>query len=170
MAKSWLEKHDAHPHPAHVERLTRPFGGLPEGATIVIATPKDISSYFRATPRGRTRTMDHLRAHLAKKYGADGACPLTTGIFSRIAAENAIEAMAMGALPDEVAPFWRVVDPDSPLAKKLTGGSELVRRLRLAEGIEDKPRTRKTAKKAAAKKAAMKKNPAARRQPSVSKA
>lgn len=139
MAKSWREKHDAHPHPVRIETLDKPFGRLPPGATIVIATPKDMTAYFRSVPRGRTRAMDELRAHLAKTHGADAACPLTTGIFSRIAAEHAYEQHQMGA---PAAPFWRVIEPGSPLAKKLTCGPDFIRAQRKAEGIADVPMAR----------------------------
>ncbi|MBM3513862.1 MAG: hypothetical protein FJX59_09115 [Alphaproteobacteria bacterium] len=62
MAKSWREKHDEHKYPPQVERLDKPYAGLLRGATIVIATPKDMSDYFRSVPRGRTRSMEQLRA------------------------------------------------------------------------------------------------------------
>ena len=137
MAKSWREKHDHHAQPAHVEVLDKPFAGLPPGATIAIATPREISAYLRSIPRGKSRTMDQLRALLAKRHGADAACPLTTGIFCRIVAEVACEDLRMGVA--NAAPFWRLIDPNSPLAKKLSCGPEFIRQRRSAEGIVDAP-------------------------------
>jgi hypothetical protein len=141
MAKSWREKHDNHPHPAHIETLDKPYAGFPRGATMLIATPKEMTAYFRSVPRGKTRTMEQLRAALAKRHGADVTCPLTTGIFCRIAAEHAWERHEMGAR--SVAPFWRVIDPDSPLARKLTCGPEFIRKQRAAEGTASPPPLRK---------------------------
>ena len=146
MAKTWREKHDGHRTEPQIERLTKRWAGLPAGATIVIASPQEISAYFRSVPRGRTRTMDQLRQTLAKRHGADGACPMTTGIFCRIAAEAALETIEMGAKRSQVAPFWRVIDPASPLAKKLSCGPDFIRKQRHSEGIEDPPRTTRARK------------------------
>ena len=140
MAKTWREKHDGHKREAQIERLPRRYAGLPAGATIVIASPQEVSSYFRRVPKGKTRTIDQLRQALATRHGADAACPMTTGIFCRIAAEAALETMELGAGWDEVAPFWRVIDPASPLARKLSCGPDLIRERREAEGIvQSKP-------------------------------
>lgn len=148
MAKSWTEKHDNHAHPAHVEILDKPFAGLPVGASIVVATPKEVTAYLRRIPKGQTRSVEALRSHLARKYKADAACPLTTGIFLRIAAEAALEKMAAGAPVGSAAPFWRVVDPGSPLAKKLSCGPSFIMARRRAEGVtEAKPARRPAANK-----------------------
>jgi len=133
MARTWREKHDNHKRSAQIETLSKPFAGLPRGARIVIATPKEMSAYFRSVPRGKTRTMAQLRDALARRYAVDAACPMTTGIFCRIAAEFAYEQLQMGA--KKVAPFWRVIDPSSPLAKKLSCGPDFIRKQRHAEGI-----------------------------------
>ncbi|HNJ46805.1 MAG: hypothetical protein H6916_05620 [Novosphingobium sp.] len=132
MARSWQDKHDNHRHPTKVEVLEKPYAGLLPGQTIAIATPAQISAYFRSVPRGETRSMAQLRAHLARLQGADGACPMTTAIFSRIAAENAYERLLAGER--HVAPFWRVIDPGSPLARKLACGMQFIRDRRAEEG------------------------------------
>jgi hypothetical protein len=48
-------------------------------------------------------------------------------------AEAAWDEIEAGAPISEVAPFWRVVDPKSPLAKKLRAGSTWIEQQRLAE-------------------------------------
>ena len=133
MAKSWREKHDDHKHPVHVETLARPFGGLPSGTRIVIATPREMTEWFRSIPRGKTRSMEQLRQALANKFSADAACPLTTSIFCRIAAEHSFEQIQMGA--KRAAPFWRAIDPASSLAKRLGCGPDFIYRQRAAEGV-----------------------------------
>jgi hypothetical protein len=40
-------------------------------------------------------------------------------MFIRIAAEAAREKLDAGASPSDVTPFWRVIAPRSPLAKKM---------------------------------------------------
>ncbi len=84
---------------------------------------------------GESGAIAQMRASLAGEFGADAACPLTSGIGARIGAEVALEELAMGKSKDSVAPFWRLIDPKSPHAKKLPCGPDLVRTLRLAEGI-----------------------------------
>jgi hypothetical protein len=51
----------------------------------------------------------------------------------RISAEAALEELAEGKSLNEVAPFWRVIAPDSKLAKKLTVGPEWLAAQRAAE-------------------------------------
>jgi len=60
-----------------------------------------------------------FRHKVADDHGCVGTCHLTTSIFIRIAAEAAREQLAAGASPADVTPFWRVVAPASPLAKKM---------------------------------------------------
>lgn len=152
MPRSFIDKHDNHKHPPQVEKVGKPFAGLKRGQTFVIATPKDITAYFKRVPRGKTRTMEALRAALATKYRTDGACPLTTGIFTRISAEAALERMAAGAKTADVAPFWRVIDPASPLAKKLTCGPDFIREMRALEGVKDDAPVKKPTPKQRTKK------------------
>ena len=132
MAKTWRQKL-AGAGPAHVEVLDKACWGLPIGARLFIATPVMIQERLEAIPCGQTQAVEALRAELATTHGADGTCPLTTGIFLRIVAEVALEELAEGADIAEVAPFWRVIDPKSPLAKKLSCGPDWIRAQRAAE-------------------------------------
>jgi hypothetical protein len=134
MAKSWLEKYH-NGKPPQVKKLNYTYGGMKPGDNMLISSPEEIDAYIRAIPFGETRSVDAMRKDLAKKHGADGTCPLTTGIFTRIVAEVAIEDMVKGKSAKEVTPFWRVVVPGSPLAKKLTCGESMVVELRAQEGI-----------------------------------
>ena len=70
---------------------------------------------------------------LAKLHGADATCPVSTAIFLRIVAEAAWDEIESGVPVSEVAPFWRVVDPKSPLAKKLRSGGAWIEQQRAAE-------------------------------------
>jgi hypothetical protein len=53
-------------------------------------------------------------------------------------AEAAWDEIEGGKAASDVVPFWRVVDPKSPLAKKLRAGSQWIEQQRLAEarGVE----------------------------------
>ena len=69
-----------------------------------------------------SRPLRRMRAALARKYDADVACPLLTGIFVRIAAEAAEEEAAAGKT--RITPYWRVLKDDGSLNPKFPGGVE----------------------------------------------
>jgi hypothetical protein len=48
-------------------------------------------------------------------------------------AEAAWDEICGGKATTDVAPFWRVIDPKSPLAKKLRAGVQWIEQQRLAE-------------------------------------
>lgn len=151
MPKTWAEKFEG-AKPAHIAVLEKPFAGLPIGTKLLISTPKAIAAYMSAVPAGETRTVETMRADLAKKAKADATCPMTVSIFARIAAETATDEMEAGKKPAAVTPFWRVIDPASPLAKKLRLGPDFIRAQRAVEN----PSGAKAEKTASAKKAAPK--------------
>ncbi len=74
-----------------------------------------------------------MRRELAAMHGADAACPVSTAIFLRTVAEAAWDEIEAGKPASEVAPFWRVVDPKSPLARKLRAGADWIEQQRAAE-------------------------------------
>ncbi len=132
MGKSWNEKLTGAPAP-HTSVLKKPFGGLNPGDTMFIASPLMVRDYMRQIPPGERRTVLQMRAEFAAQSGAKATCPLTASLFARIAAEAALEEMAQGRQASETTPFWRLIDPDSAVGKKLSCGSEFVRRMRMAE-------------------------------------
>lgn len=132
--KTWSEKFHGAPA-AHVTVLDKPFAGVPAGRRLFIATPALVEQQVLAVPRGRTLDVKVLRERLAREARADAACPLTTSIFLRIVAERALEAIAAGTKPADVAPFWRAIDPDSSLAAKLTCGADFIRQQRALEAV-----------------------------------
>ncbi|MBS0658089.1 MAG: hypothetical protein JSR82_07570 [Verrucomicrobia bacterium] len=125
-----------------VQRVDRAFADLAEGERMLIATPALLDALVREIPPGRTKTAKQFRAELAGSHDADGTCPLTTGIFLRIAAEAAWERHLAGTPLDEIMPFWRAIEPESPLAKKLACGIDFLRRQRAAEAESATPRRR----------------------------
>ena len=116
--KSWREKREIDKTSKRVV-LSAPFAGVPAGATLFVGTPRLIDEYIRKIPAGTVRTMEFLRNDLARRHRADATCPASTAIFVRIAAEAAWDELQAGAAPEEVTPFWRVVEPGSKLARKL---------------------------------------------------
>jgi len=51
---------------------------------------------------------------------------VTTGIFLIIVAEANFEKLQQGQTISSITPFWRVIEPNSILAKKLTFGQEFL--------------------------------------------
>jgi hypothetical protein len=101
--------------------------------TMVIARPLDVDALIRTVRKGKLVTQTQLRERLAKKYKVDHACPLTTGIFVRIAAEAAEEDRRGGK--SRVTPYWRVVRDDGSLNEKFPGGPPAQARRLRAEGF-----------------------------------
>lgn len=56
---------------------------------MLIPTPKLVDELLRTIPKSKLATVSELRRKLAADFKADVTCPLTTGIFVRIAAEAA---------------------------------------------------------------------------------
>ena len=115
--------------PPHMVMLHADFAGVKAGNTMLISSPGEIANYLSRIPPGETRTMDRLRNELARKAGANAMCPVTTAIYLRVVAEVALTDLAEGRRLAEVVPFWRVVTPDSKVAKKLSCGPDHVAHL-----------------------------------------
>lgn len=99
--------------------------------TMVIPKPLDVDALIRRVPKGNLITVTQLRQELARRCKADVACPLTTGIFVRIAAEAAEEDRRAGR--KMVTPYWRVLSHDGRLNPKFPGGVASQNKRLLAE-------------------------------------
>ena len=124
----WRKRFGAAKAP-HVVMLHADFAGVKAGNTMLISSPGEIANYLSRIPTGETRTMDRLRNELARKAGANAMCPVTTAIYLRVVAEVALTDLAEGKRLDEVVPFWRVVTPESKVARKLSCGPDHVAHL-----------------------------------------
>ncbi|RJQ28604.1 MAG: MGMT family protein [Peptococcaceae bacterium] len=89
---------------------------------MLIPTPLLVDALIHKVQKGRLVTVRQIRERLAGDFKADVTCPLTTGIFIRIAAEAAEEDLRMGR--EEITPYWRVVRDDGSLNEKFPGGVE----------------------------------------------
>ena len=132
--KTWLEKmHNGHPW--KVEVTDKKFADIPEGATMLVATPEIVDAYIRNIPKGVHTSLQQMRGDLAAEYNAQYCCPITSGIFLRIIAEAAYEEYMAGKPLKKITPFWRMIDNKAPVAKKLTFGTEFIKQQRAAEGL-----------------------------------
>lgn len=118
--KTWTEKLRAE-HPSHGTIVVAPKkgGGMHK---MVIPRPLDIDGAMRRVRKGCVMTLSRLRAKLAGESGAETACPLCTGIFSRIVAEAAEEGRRGGM--KRVTPYWRTVRDDGSMIEKFPGGAK----------------------------------------------
>lgn len=125
MKKTWLEKLNDKKEP-QVKRTDIKFADIPAESIMLIATPQIIDQYIKNIGFGKRISSKTMRKDLALEYNAEYTCPITTGIFLHIVAEANYEKLQKGASIKEITPFWRVIEPDSPLAKKLSFGQDFL--------------------------------------------
>ena len=94
--------------------------GAAEGKTMLFPSARMLDDAIRAIPVGQTVTPRELRLDLARRHDASMTCPVTMTRMLRIVAEAANEAHRHGAPLAEVTPIWRVLEPATPAARKLT--------------------------------------------------
>jgi hypothetical protein len=134
--KTWAEKKAA--KPPHTVTTDKDFAGIPAGSRLLISSPVELERYLKTqVPCGTTKEIQQVRRELAALHGADATCPVSTAIFLHIVAESAWDEIEGGTSTADVAPFWRVIDPKSPLAKKLRPGGHWIEQQRLAESSAD---------------------------------
>lgn len=100
--------------------------------TLVIPAPIEVDEIMRKAPQGKVITINHIRAALAKKHNATIGCPMTTGIFSWIAAHAAEERRQNGEA--DIMPYWRTLKTGGLLNEKYPGGVEAQKQLLEREG------------------------------------
>ncbi|HEX3142565.1 MAG TPA: hypothetical protein VHQ64_01250 [Pyrinomonadaceae bacterium] len=127
----WREKLEKPQQPKVVQippKMSR-FGK----GTMLIPTPMLVDELIRKVPKGKLITGSELRRKLASDFATNVTCPLTTGIFVRIAAEAAEEDRTNGKR--RLTPYWRVVKDDGGLNPKYPGGVDAQARNLRAEGF-----------------------------------
>jgi hypothetical protein len=136
--KSWREKLANNKDLPKVGEVNGKMSKRWGEGTMVVPAPSEVDALMKQVPRGKLATINELRAALAVKHKVTFACPITTGIFSWIAAHAAHEAAAEGA--KKVTPYWRTLKTGGELNPKYPGGAAgLARRLR-AEGHKIVPK------------------------------
>ena len=110
-----------------VKILDKGFSDISAGEKMLISSPEKISEFIFSIPEGSYLSIKELRRKLALKAGADNTCPVTTGIFLRMAIEQHKD--------DVNFPYWRVVDEKHPVVKKLNLDENQIKKRRVDEGI-----------------------------------
>ncbi|GHV62687.1 hypothetical protein AGMMS49587_10260 [Spirochaetia bacterium] len=90
-----------------------------KATTMLIAAPLEYDGLMKKVPRGKLTTIDRMMAHLAKKYKAGCACPMTAGMFVNIAAHASEERGGKNETP-----WWRTLKKDGRLNEKFPDGIE----------------------------------------------
>ena len=115
--KTWADKMKAKP-PHHVI-LDKDFAGIPKGAKLHISCPVEVAEELKSITPGSIMSIQAFRRRLADKNNCDATCPVSTSLFLRIVAEHTWEEFSRTGSTEDLAPFWRVVESSSPMAKKL---------------------------------------------------
>jgi len=89
--------------------------------TMLIPSERMVADKLAAAPAGQVSDLGGLRKALAAEFGADACCPVT------------VQRHVVAVAEKGNAPFWRMVDPDRPFARRLAGGPERVRERLAAE-------------------------------------
>ena len=133
--KSWREKLADNKGLPRVEPITEKMARRGWGTgTVVIPAPAEVDAVMRRVPKGKLITINEIRAALARKHGATIGCPITTGIFSWIAAHAAAEDAATGK--KRITPYWRTLKSGGLLNPKYPGGLESQKARLESEGHE----------------------------------
>ncbi|MBP7223129.1 MAG: MGMT family protein [Sedimentibacter sp.] len=134
-SKSWQEKLADSKGLPKVEQITPKMAGrwgTKVGDTVVIPAPIEVDEIMRKVAKGKLITINDIRTTLARNHSATIGCPITTGIFARIAAEAAAEAVAEGK--KDITPYWRTLKAGGEINEKYPGGVEAQRKLLEEEG------------------------------------
>ena len=130
--KSWREKLADNKGLPKVGDVTGKMSKRWGEGIMVIPAPIEVDTLMKQVPKGQLVTINEIRAALAAKHKASFACPLTTGIFSWIAAHAAAEAAAEGA--KRITPYWRTLKTGGELNPKYPGGIASLEKLLRKEG------------------------------------
>lgn len=91
------------------------------GKSVLIPDEAMLGNALRALPHGVRSDLGEVRRALATEHGVDQTCPVTT--------QRLLVQFSQGG----DVPYWRVVDPEKPFAKRLAGGGDRIRQELAAE-------------------------------------
>ena len=134
----WRKRFDG-AKPAKTVMLHADFAGVRAGTLMFIGSPGVIANYISRIPQGETRSIERMRNELARKKGAGAMCPVTTAIYLKVVAEVALDDLEAGTPRADVVPFWRVIDPGSKIARRLSCGDDAIAHHRRLDALPDTP-------------------------------
>src|SRR5215470_17173611 len=89
--------------------------GRSQTQSMLIPSEAMVAEALRSAQPGRVSDLAALRRGLAAGSGADACCPVT------------VQRHLVQISHDGSAPYWRVVDPDRPFARRMAGGPDRIR-------------------------------------------
>lgn len=131
--KSWSDRLDQ--GEAVIKPTPRTVGDVVEGQSMLVPTARQVDDFIRSIPKGIEMDVRALRTALAQEHGAEVSCPVYTGYHLRTVAEAAHESLERGQPLDEITPFWRVLNENTPTTGRLSFGRDFVVGQRKAEGL-----------------------------------
>jgi hypothetical protein len=129
---SWQEKLADSKDLPRVEKIDEKKSKRWGHGTFVIPAPIEVDQIMQKVPKGKLITINEIREILAKKHKATIGCPITTGIFSWIAANAAGEMEQQGK--KNITPYWRTLKTGGILNEKYPGGLANLKKRLEAEG------------------------------------
>ena len=130
--KSWIEKLNDSKDLPKIERIPVRMQKRFGKGTMTIPSPKEVNDVMKKVSRGKIITINRIREKIADKHHTDICCPVTTGIFSWIAAHAAEEEKQQGK--KNITPYWRTLKEGGVINEKYPGGIEEQARFLKAEG------------------------------------
>lgn len=132
----WRRRFDKAKPPKTV-MLHADFAGIRAGTVMYIGSPGVFANYIARIPSGETRTIERMRNELARRNNAAATCPVTTAIYLKVVAEVALDDLQRGKPLESIVPFWRVVEPGSKIARRLSCDDGLIAHWRALEAPRD---------------------------------
>jgi alkylated DNA nucleotide flippase Atl1 len=120
--KSWTEKLNDSKDLPKVVKLNAALKKRYGKQSMAIPSPLDVNAIMKKIPAGKLITINTIREKIANKYHAEMGCPITTGIFSWIAAHSAEESEKKGI--KKITPYWRTLKQGGIINEKYPGGIE----------------------------------------------
>jgi len=131
--KTWTEKlHTANDLPKIVD-LSKMKNSRWGKGTMYIPAPVEIDAEMKKVRKGKLTTIKLIRERLALQHKTSITCPLTSGIFSWIAANAAEEMEKAGK--KRTTPYWRTLKDKGVVNPKYPGGIPMQKKLLEAEGF-----------------------------------
>ncbi|HWR34204.1 MAG TPA: hypothetical protein VN451_11785 [Chitinophagaceae bacterium] len=118
--KTWVEKLNDSKGLPKVVKLSAAQSKKWGKGTMAIPSPLEVNAIMKKVPAGKLITINRIREKIAKKHQATVGCPITTGIFSWIAANAAEESKLKGI--KITTPYWRTLKQGGIINEKYPGG------------------------------------------------
>ena len=121
--KSWREKLEKVEGLPKIVAIPKKMEKRLGKGKLLVPKPLDVDALIRKVKREKLVTQEQIREKLARDFKVNVTCPITTGIFVRIAAEAAEEDLRNGK--KQITPYWRVIKGDGRLNEKFPGSGKV---------------------------------------------